>query len=115
MLIYFARGSLPWQGIEAATTAELEEKIGQQKASLSGEELCRGLPDEFARYIDYTRSLRFGQKPDYSQLRQAFRRLFSGKGFKYDYVFDWTERRFNELHNVRIEEVHRRALRTRLN
>jgi len=52
--------------------------------------LCRGFPNEFAMYLNYTRSLRFDDKPDYSYLRKIFRDLFVREGFQYDYVFDWT-------------------------
>ena len=44
---------------------------------------------EFATYINYCRSLRFEEKPDYSYLRQLVRNLFHRQGFSYDYVFDW--------------------------
>lgn len=100
-LVYFSRGSLPWQGLEATTEDELNEKIGQMKESISGKELCEGMPVEFARYIDYTRSLRFGKKPDYARLRRDFQRLFVRMGFKYDQVFDWTQKLFNELQQSR--------------
>lgn len=96
-LVYFARGSLPWQGLEATTEDELDEKIGQMKADMSGKDICTGLPTEFARYIDYTRSLRFGQKPNYTRLRQVFQRLFYRLGFRYDQVFDWTQKLFDEI------------------
>ncbi len=52
--------------------------------------LCRGFPNEFAIYLNYTRSLRFDDKPDYSYLRKIFRDLFVREGFQYDYVYDWT-------------------------
>lgn len=45
---------------------------------------------EFATYLNYTRSLRFEDKPDYSYLRQIFRNLFHREGYTYDYIFDWT-------------------------
>lgn len=108
MLVYFARGSLPWQGLRAETEAELKEKIGQMKASMSGKELCKDLPDEFAQYIDYTRSLSYGEKPDYARLRRNLRDVFSREGFDYDKVFDWTARLFNEL-----QERHQGAVWTR--
>ena len=54
------------------------------------EVLCRGFPNEFAIYLNYTRSLRFDDKPDYQYLRKIFRDLFVREGFQYDYVFDWT-------------------------
>ena len=44
---------------------------------------------ELATYLNFCRSLRFDDKPDYSYLRQLFRNLFHKQGFTYDYVFDW--------------------------
>lgn len=45
---------------------------------------------EFATYLNFCRSLRFDDKPDYSYLRQLFRNLFHREGYTYDYIFDWT-------------------------
>lgn len=56
--------------------------------------LCKGAPCEFATYLNYCRSLRFEEKPDYSYLRQLFRNLFHKQGFTYDYVFDWNMLKF---------------------
>jgi casein kinase I family protein HRR25 len=55
--------------------------------------LCRGFPNEFAIYLNYCRSLRFDDKPDYSYLRKLFRDLFVREAFQYDYVFDWSVQR----------------------
>ncbi|KAK3943171.1 kinase-like domain-containing protein [Diplogelasinospora grovesii] len=96
-LVYFARGSLPWQGLNGAAGDERHQLIKEKKMSTSVEELCEGLPNEFATYINYVRSLGFDEKPDYVYLRRLFRRLFRSKGFKYDNVFDWTEKRFKEV------------------
>lgn len=52
--------------------------------------LCRGFPNEFPIYLNYCRSLRFDDKPDYSYLRKLFRDLFVREGFQYDYIFDWS-------------------------
>ena len=46
-------------------------------------------PAEFTTYLNYCRSLRFEEKPDYAYLRQLIRNLFHRQGFSYDYVFDW--------------------------
>jgi casein kinase 1 delta/casein kinase I family protein HRR25 len=98
MLFYFGRGSLPWQGLDAPTDEERNDLIKDSKMSLSGQDLCGDvLPSEFATYINYTRLLGFNDKPDYSYIRKLFRRLFKSKGFKYDNVFDWTVKRFNEI------------------
>ena len=49
---------------------------------------------EFATYLNFCRSLRFDDKPDYSYLRQLYRNLFHRQGFTYDYVFDWNMLKF---------------------
>ncbi|XP_050232837.1 casein kinase 1-like protein 2 [Mercurialis annua] len=90
VLMYFLRGSLPWQGLKAGTKKQKYEKISEKKVSTSIEALCRGYPTEFASYFHYCRSLRFDDKPDYAYLKRLFRDLFIREGFQFDYVFDWT-------------------------
>lgn len=57
-------------------------------------------PAEFATYLNFCRSLRFDDKPDYSYLRQLFRNLFHRQGFSYDYVFDWNMLKFVSVKSV---------------
>ncbi|XP_042387125.1 casein kinase 1-like protein 2 [Zingiber officinale] len=90
VLMYFLRGSLPWQGLKAGTKKQKYEKISERKVATSIEALCRGYPSEFASYFHYCRSLRFDDKPDYAYLKRLFRDLFIREGFQFDYVFDWT-------------------------
>lgn len=90
VMLYFCRGSLPWQGLKAATKKQKYDRIMEKKMTTPTEVLCRGFPNEFAIYLNYTRSLRFDDKPDYSYLRKIFRDLFVRESFQYDYVFDWT-------------------------
>ncbi|KAM1361300.1 hypothetical protein COP2_027119 [Malus domestica] len=89
VLTYFLRGSLPWQEVSASTREEEFEKMCEIKESISIEELCRGYPTEFAAYLNYCRSLRFDEKPDYAYLRKLFRRLFYRKGYRRDLKYDW--------------------------
>lgn len=97
VLLYFARGSLPWQGLKAATEREKNQLIKEKKLNLPVTRLCDGLPEEFATYISYTRSLGFRDKPNYGYIRRLLRHAFLTCGFRYDNVFDWTERRFREM------------------
>ncbi|KAI3802750.1 hypothetical protein L1987_30893 [Smallanthus sonchifolius] len=90
VLMYFLRGSLPWQGLKAGNKKQKYEKISEKKVMTSIEALCRGYPTEFASYFHYCRSLRFDDKPDYAYLKRIFRDLFIREGFQFDYVFDWT-------------------------
>ncbi|CAH1795625.1 unnamed protein product [Owenia fusiformis] len=94
VFMYFLRGSLPWQGLKAATKRQKYERISEKKMSTPIEELCKGFQAEFATYLNFCRSLRFDDKPDYSYLRQLFRNLFHRQGFTYDYVFDWNMLKF---------------------
>jgi hypothetical protein len=48
---------------------------------------CRGYPNEFGIFLDYTCALRFDDKPNYSYLRKLFRDLFIRKG--YHLVVGW--------------------------
>ncbi|KAL7140335.1 hypothetical protein ABFS83_09G113900 [Erythranthe nasuta] len=90
VLMYFLRGSLPWQGLKAGSKKQKYEKIREKKLSTSIEALCRGYPSEFASYFHYCRSLRFQDKPDYAYLKKIFRDLYVREGFPPDNVFDWT-------------------------
>lgn len=94
VMLYFCRGSLPWQGLQASNKEQRYKQVMEKKLSTSCEDLCRGLPKEFAIYLNHVRSLRFDEKPNYSYLRKMFRALFVLEGFKYDHVFDWTVRKY---------------------
>lgn len=90
VLMYFNRGSLPWQGLKANNKKQKYEKISEKKLSTNVEVLCKGFPSEFAMYLNYCRALRFEEKPDYTYLRQLFRVLFQTLNHQFDYLFDWT-------------------------
>ncbi|PNX77278.1 casein kinase i isoform delta-like protein, partial [Trifolium pratense] len=90
VLMYFLRGSLPWQGLKAVTKEEKYDKIREKKLSTSIEKLCESYPVEFTSYFNYCRSLTFDQDPDYGFLKRLFRDLFTREGYEHDNLFDWT-------------------------
>uniref|UniRef100_A0A3Q2PQ62 non-specific serine/threonine protein kinase n=1 Tax=Fundulus heteroclitus TaxID=8078 RepID=A0A3Q2PQ62_FUNHE len=108
VLMYFNLGSLPWQGLKAATKRQKYERISEKKMSTPIEVLCKGYPSEFSTYLNLCRSLRFDDKPDYSYLRQLFRNLFHRQGFSYDYVFDWNMLKFGSSRTAEDGERERR-------
>ena len=74
MLIFLTKNNLPWISVENEDiNLKLKmEKICSLKASITPEKLCRGLPYEFCKYIDYCQKLDFEQEPDYNYLRNLF-------------------------------------------
>lgn len=83
ILIYFLRGSLPWQSLNE------EDSLLTIKQQITAQELCRGLPVEFLNFLNYTRSLSFDDKPDYGYLGDLFERLLIRKGLQNGSSFDW--------------------------
>jgi len=59
ILLYFAKGSLPWQGLPGKSKAEKYANIKKKKKSMKIEELCEGQPDEFTEFMHYCRGLSF--------------------------------------------------------
>lgn len=102
VLMYFLRGSLPWQGLKAGTKKQKYEKIRDKKVATPAEQLCKNFPPEFVKYLNYVRSLRFTDKPDYAYLRDLFRDLFNRQCYTFDYVFDWTILKYQEAQKEKV-------------
>lgn len=93
VFFYFLRGSLPWQGLNAASNKEKYEKIGMKKQDISVSELCNGLPDEFAKYLQYARNLKFDATPNYNWLRSLMVNVMSRYGPVDHFKYDWSQYR----------------------
>jgi serine/threonine protein kinase len=87
MLIYFLRGDLPWQGLQAHGKQERCDKVKETKLETPIDVLCGGFPKEFAAYLTYCRGLGFYDRPDYSFLRRLFKTC---SDYSSDYAFEWT-------------------------
>jgi len=90
VFMYFIRGSLPWQGMKGNSKKEKYDRIMEKKMSTPIEVLCKGYPSELVTYLNYCRSLRFEDRPDYAYLRRFLKDLFFRENYQYDFVFDWT-------------------------
>lgn len=99
VLMYFLRGSLPWQGLKAATKKQKYEKISEKKMATPIEVLCKGFPMEFTTYFQYCRSLRFDDKPDYSYLRKLFRDLFARDGASQHEIVKYYQKYQQHVHS----------------
>ncbi|OUM57789.1 hypothetical protein PIROE2DRAFT_17112 [Piromyces sp. E2] len=89
VFMYFLRGSLPWQGLKAATNKQKYERICEKKQTTTLDELCGEFPNEFKIYMNYVRTLKFDEQPDYEYLRNLFNKVLSRMGEIDDGVFDW--------------------------
>ncbi|SAM01454.1 hypothetical protein [Absidia glauca] len=91
VFMYFLRGSLPWQGLKAATNKQKYERIGEKKQTTGIKDLCAGYPNEFAIYLQYVRKLGFEEAPDYDFLRELFSKVLKDEadGTGKEPVFDW--------------------------
>ena len=89
VLMYFLRGSLPWQGLQIQKGEDRYKKILQKKKATTAEELCKGFPKEFVDYINYTRNLEFEADPDYKYLRKLLETVLEKENSKFDFWYDW--------------------------
>ena len=55
VLMYFLRGSLPWQGLRAPNKKVKYQKICAKKLGTPLETLCSRYPHEFSMYLSYCR------------------------------------------------------------
>lgn len=89
LLIYFLKGSLPWQNIKSQAKTEKYKLIAETKMDTSTEVLCRGVPREFVLYFNHVKKLTFAETPNYKYLRELFRKLMTENHWTYDYEYDW--------------------------
>ncbi len=68
--IYLAKGNLPWMGVtvKKGDTITKEDMIYDIKVKTTSTELCEGIPYLFKKLLDYSYSLDFEYKPDYSYM-----------------------------------------------
>ena len=91
VLMYFLRGNLPWQGLKIKSKEDRYKKILDKKKETSSEQLCKGFPDEFREYLEYSRNLEYAEEPKYEKLKNKFYNLICNKlGESFDFIYDWT-------------------------
>lgn len=83
VLVYFLRGSLPWQGLDLETS----DLVLESKQTISSRFLCQGLPVQLRAFLEYSRSLSFDEKPDYDYLHDLFDASLLQEDD--DFIFDW--------------------------
>jgi len=91
VLIYFLKGSLPWQGLKAKGKEERYRKILEKKKEISSEELCKGFPIIFQNFVYYVKNLDYLEEPDYENLKNMFIGFINNElNENFDFIYDWT-------------------------
>lgn len=72
MLVYLAKGRLPWMDAPGNTPKEKSNSVLQMKLGTEESEICRDLPPVFAEFMSKVRNLQVGEKPNYLEYRQMF-------------------------------------------
>ena len=106
ILIYFLKGKLPWQGINAMTRDEKYKKILQKKIEINSYDLYKGFPREFADFLEICKNLKYDERPDYERLRNLFDNIMKKENYRYDYIYDWTtleEKEFRKNNRTKTE------------
>ena len=95
IIMYFIRGSLPWQGLKVNKKEDRYKKICEKKKGTTAKDLCCGFPVEFENFVIYTRNLEFTQVPDYNYLRNLLKNVIKKNGDTIDFYYDWCSQKQN--------------------
>ena len=101
IIMYFIRGSLPWQGLKINNKEDRYKKICEKKRDTSAKDLCSGFPSEFENFVSYTRNLQFTEVPDYNYLRNLLKNVIKKSGFTIDFYYDW----FSQKPNIKSDDI----------
>jgi serine/threonine protein kinase len=89
IMIYFLKGSLPWQGLKGNNREEKYHRILKIKENTTVSDLCKGLPSGIQRYFEHIKSLDFIEKPNYSYLHRLILYIFKRHNINNDLKFEW--------------------------
>jgi len=89
VLLYAARGNLPWQTIRDEDRRQKWSKVFEMKSGTKLTDLCERLPKVFVTYMEEVRKLEFKQRPDYDHLRKMFKDEYDRQNFKRKTKYDW--------------------------
>lgn len=89
MLIYLARGRLPWQTLWHEDKKIIWRDVGKMKAEMDLADLCEDLTPCFEQYMTRLRSLQFEEEPPYEELKQMFLDAMYELNIDPETPYDW--------------------------
>ena len=103
MLIYFLKGSLPWDNLNEDDENKKYIKMYLMKKNINPLELCEGLENEFSLFLSYVRTLNFEEKPDYNYLRNLLNKIFKEYNMVNDNKFSWVNKGIKNHGNIKTK------------
>ena len=100
ILLYFMKGSLPWDNVYGQNENEDIKLIYKIKKFMQPEYLFYKLPTETVEFFKYCKKLDFEQKPDYNYLRSLLLNILNGQNEKNDFNFSWVINNINANTNI---------------
>ena len=72
LFVFFLKGRLPWQGLREGNIEERTKAIIDCKKAITMQELTSDLPEEFYKFSNDARNLKFDEKPNYDKIIKKF-------------------------------------------
>ena len=88
VLIFLLKGSLPWQNLKVSES-EKTKKVGEMKVKMTSEQICKDMPEEFVKFLNYVKNLSFKQNPDYVFLKGLMNKIAYSNNFQLNNIWDW--------------------------
>jgi serine/threonine protein kinase len=86
VLIEFATGTVPWAHLRGLSNLD---KVRDMKQAYYNEKLVKGLPDEFLKFMNHLKTLKYADRPNYEYLHELLKGLCEKYGGNENSAFDW--------------------------
>ena len=115
LILYFLKGTLPWQGLKITSRSKRFKAITELKKKVKLESLCENLPPEILLFCKYTRKLGFTENPKYNYMKSLFISILNNYGLKNDKKFSWIQEGINVGNdNIINYHMHKKSPHKRL-
>ena len=99
VLLYFFRGSVPWQNLKIKSRNEKFKQINEIKKNINYKILCQKFPEEFYNFGIYVKNLKFEEEPNYKYLMKLFYSILLKINEVNDDNFSWNKSFSNKNNN----------------